>query len=481
MFPNDEYTLDIDDLGYKQQADNIRKLIIESDTPYSIGISGRWGSGKSSMMKYIMASLGGTPLVHRLKFQTDYLENKQEKENYDRINKMPEYNNVQQIQTIWFNPWEHENHDEPLIELLKEIKRHFELMSTMTDEVKKLSVVAIQAGLDMLGSFLKTGSNQGTNIKNIGEKYEYDTFDYETRSQRFKLIFEKAIEKLLTPSEKKFPDEKAKLVIFIDDLDRCEQETISKLLRDIKQYLSTKRCVFVFGYDRHHVERALSASNSRTVKEIRAYFDKLFQSTVYVKQPTGLKIKEFIFKYLEIEKFNFVDQSNYNELVNYISCIIDPNPRRIKSFITSYYFHVKNSYFSKATSINLDDLKKLALITYLKLFYESVYTALENKNEILINIVSVFKTRSRLSSSNYSEYYLYLEFRSHINDLDVGIDKDMIDKEFINDESSERKLLTEVYDMQGRHKSFECYMNEFIEQFQKIATDGLTGEINAYL
>ncbi|MDQ7083419.1 MAG: P-loop NTPase fold protein [Sulfurovum sp.] len=48
--------------------------------------------------------------------------------------------------------------------------------------------------------------------------------------------------------------EESRVILFIDDLDRCEDATIATLLKEIKQYLSTKYCIFVFGYDRQHIE-----------------------------------------------------------------------------------------------------------------------------------------------------------------------------------------------------------------------------------
>lgn len=86
-FSNDEFTLEIDALGYKNLADRVREMIMEADTPFSIGISGRWGSGKTSLMKYIMASLGGEPLKHRMKFQTETF---QEENNYAKVRELYE-------------------------------------------------------------------------------------------------------------------------------------------------------------------------------------------------------------------------------------------------------------------------------------------------------------------------------------------------------------------------------------------------------
>jgi ABC-type transport system involved in cytochrome c biogenesis ATPase subunit len=125
-FFNDEYTLDIDALGYRAQAEAVTDLVLNCVPPYALAISGRWGSGKTSLMKYIMARLGGEPLSGRLKFQEEEILNHDEAAKFTEIyNKNPLKKKSQKIECIWFNPWEHENHAEPFVELLKEFHKHF--------------------------------------------------------------------------------------------------------------------------------------------------------------------------------------------------------------------------------------------------------------------------------------------------------------------------------------------------------------------
>ena len=119
-YDNDEHTLDIENLGNEKQIEAIRELILEAHTPYSLAISGRWGSGKTSAMKHLYASLGGKPSKHNLSFGSVEIENEKK---FNEI--YEEYDNVKNIHTIWFNPWENENHQEPMVGLLQEIHNHF--------------------------------------------------------------------------------------------------------------------------------------------------------------------------------------------------------------------------------------------------------------------------------------------------------------------------------------------------------------------
>jgi len=200
-FNNDEYTLDIQALGDDKQIQSIRELILKAVPPFSIGLSGRWGSGKTSIMKYLLASLGGTPTEHLLKFGTATLE---EKDKFEEVlsefkkNKNTDTDtDTKEIRTIWFNPWENETHKEHMIGLLKEIHNYFSIYCKTLGETTKIASIVIQSGLDMLGSFFGIGDNTYRNINNIGEKYEYDNFKYVNRNEKFKFVFQEAIKFLL--------------------------------------------------------------------------------------------------------------------------------------------------------------------------------------------------------------------------------------------------------------------------------------------
>ena len=468
MFDNDEFTCEIDTLGYKQQADAIRDLIIECKTPYAIGISGRWGSGKTSLMKYIMASLNGKPLSHRLKFHDKTINDEEESRKFKSvIDLYPDKGQIKHIVPIWFNPWEYENHDEPFVELLKEI-HHFFNTTILLNSTKKIAHTSIRAGLDILANFFNLGDNPASHIQSLGEKYEQDHFAYTHRSQQFKLLFQTAVEKLLTGAIGGKLDKNARLVIFIDDLDRCEENVIGRLLKEIKQHLSTQYCVFVFGYDRHHIEKALSQNNNRSLKESRAYLEKLFQSTIYIKQPDKTKLTTYINEQLNPETglYTFVNnRSNQTALTTFLLDILDPNPRRMKYFFTAFHLHVKaNIRFQNKSAIKLDDLQRLALMVYLKLFYEAIYSALENDPTVLSAILAIFRTHKEAGINDFRECFVYLETKGHLSTKDIVLE-DAQKTSILQNGDSEKKFLTEVNEMQGKHKSFANFMQKFERWF----------------
>ncbi len=126
--------------------------------------------------------------------------------------------------------------------------------------------------------------------------------------QRFHILFEDAITNLLDTiaigqRSDPEPNPDGRLFIFIDDLDRCEESVVVKLLESLKLYLGSRRCVFILGLDDSAVLNALKRHwHPRTDEENREYLDKLFQATVAVPLPRAQSVKGYV-QELELAKW----------------------------------------------------------------------------------------------------------------------------------------------------------------------------------
>jgi hypothetical protein len=79
-----------------------------------------------------------------------------------------------------------------------------------------------------------------------------------------------------------------RLVFFIDELDRCDEEDIVATLKALRTFLDAKHCVFIVAADRQAIEQALSKVEQSTPVDperpyystASAYLDKIFQHQI---------------------------------------------------------------------------------------------------------------------------------------------------------------------------------------------------------
>ena len=304
MYANDHWTVDIETLGFKPAGEQLAKMILLAPPPFAIGVNGKWGSGKTSLMRYAMARLGGLPIETYLPGQTtaegeiagreedewqklcksisvlDFIdqtlrpdeavtpEDERGREEWEKQREKEQNSWLKEnglpIHCIWFNPWQYQNDPNPLIPLLHEIRAQFNAWRKAQGKAGKTVKVAVESGLELISNMLGFSASKA---REIGERVENENLETITDAQRFNLLFEQAVKLLLgrSPEDKETklqrlrPDrvQTGRLVIFIDDLDRCRDDQVLKLLEAIKLYLSTRHCIFVLGIDRSAVERAV--------------------------------------------------------------------------------------------------------------------------------------------------------------------------------------------------------------------------------
>jgi len=68
-YRNDTWSLE-DGFGLGRAGDQVARMALEVDPPFTIGVTGKWGSGKTSVMRRAFVTLGGRPLEQPLMFST---------------------------------------------------------------------------------------------------------------------------------------------------------------------------------------------------------------------------------------------------------------------------------------------------------------------------------------------------------------------------------------------------------------------------
>ena len=241
----------VDMLNNRAIANTIVKLINESaNHPISIGVHGDWGAGKSSILAMI---------------EEQFPSRKED-----------------DIVCIRFNGWKHQGFEDSKLALmsaiLSEITRHREMTEEAQSVAKKLwkninwisvaktvgSVACSVASgvppinlltglLDRLKSDVKDSEKVLGAIDSVGNYLdEAKVFEDISLSKEFH-EFQESFEKLLEETNIK------KLIILIDDLDRCLPTVTIETLEAVRLFLFSKSTAFVIAADEAMIEYAVGS------------------------------------------------------------------------------------------------------------------------------------------------------------------------------------------------------------------------------
>lgn len=275
--PNDEPTLH-DFLGREAMVHEVADQVAHDDPPLVVGIHGDWGSGKTSFL-------------HQLQF---HLTGDCPQQGARRLETPPEkdrgWDPVDNVTAIWFEAWRYQHEPSPVVALLQEIRAQLPLDAKLWTETKKLAEVSVQSALRAFESLTESVGIQATAIREEGERWERERFHVSLPSHAIRQQLEHAIATVLDGGSSGSGSGKRRLVVLIDDLDRCEPRAAYRLLEAIKIYLSLSNCVFVLGMDHRVIEGAVASqlpapTSGGPALGARDYLEKLCQRIWYLPMP----------------------------------------------------------------------------------------------------------------------------------------------------------------------------------------------------
>lgn len=303
------------------------KQINACSPPQVFGIHGDWGSGKTSFL-------------HQLRYHLDGQHSQDEKTQIESLE--PEYEG--NIITIWFDAWRYQHEKAPIIALLHEIRSQFGALSKFKKSAGKIANITVNSILNSFSDVAKLLTLEAIpvdvkGIQKLGEKWEKEHLENKLGTDTLQDFLEQAISVLLKeslPHKSMAKAKNSKLVIMIDDLDRCSPSSAYRLLEGLKVYLSLKNCVFVIGMNQKIVIEAIAEQLSEGREfgdspEIRgeAYLEKMCNSVERLNPLSDCS--QFLQKWINNVNFDQeLVKALTNDSGNTISCL-PPNPRRLKA------------------------------------------------------------------------------------------------------------------------------------------------------
>lgn len=280
---------DTDFLNFSGVADTVAEIIYSANgRPISIGVSGAWGTGKSSMIKLIQASLKNPP--------------------------EPGEKPAKDFVFVEFNAWLYQGYDDARAALMdviasqleNEAKARRKGLDKVADlaarvnwlRVAKLAgngVVSLATGIpapglisDVVGLYDRLRSG-GVDQDTIAAAH--DTAE-QVKGEAEKLLCSppqktsppKEIQALRDNFEAILDELDVTLVVLIDDLDRCLPETTISTLEAIRLFLFLRNTAFVIAADNEMIKHAVRKHFSGVPDDllVTSYFDKLIQVPIRV-------------------------------------------------------------------------------------------------------------------------------------------------------------------------------------------------------
>jgi hypothetical protein len=118
-----------------------------------------------------------------------------------------------------------------------------------------------------------------------------------------------------------------KIVVFIDDLDRCSLDNVLKILDALKLFLNLRNFVFIIAVDIAKVKLAWHyryGAKEQKDNEALDYLDKIIQITTKIGAPTLEQIKAYI---------QYLNPKMPADFVELLSLSKENNPRKIKRLL----------------------------------------------------------------------------------------------------------------------------------------------------
>jgi formylglycine-generating enzyme required for sulfatase activity len=328
-----------DALDFKPYADTLADICGTANTPITIGVFGSWGSGKTSLMQMVRDGL------------------------------------VDGFILSWFDAWKYDKEETLwrafLLSVLNDLKKDAEKDGRPTEDIERVEVLLYQSldiekaggvtidlsqlagsvtqGLLQIGlSFVPSVSTLVNIAKTLQEKGTENASQEISKAitrERSKVHIEQVRsleqfqEKFSILIEQHVSSHDKRLVVFVDDLDRCLPEKAIQVLEAIKLFFDLKDCVFLLGLDESVIARGVEirykdfekqAAGSQASNPIDGaqYLEKIIQLPFSIPQIESKDMEAFV--------KSLVSEWPQGECAIVFSRGLGGNPRKVKRTVNTF-------------------------------------------------------------------------------------------------------------------------------------------------
>lgn len=382
----------VDLFNINKHLDGLSRFIKACNTPMTISIQGSWGSGKTSIMK------------------------------------MVEHEIEKDVIPVFFNTWQFSQFDLGNSLAFSMIKVLLNKLQDDESFIKHFTSVCSNA----LTTALKSVSiyNINVDLKKCTEKTADDNYaeQIENLHQHFQEVVNNACQR----------EQKDRVVIFVDDLDRLIPSKAVELLEVLKLFLDCKQCVFVlaidyevvirgaiekYGFASYTSEKIDDKERNREYEKGKSFFDKIIQ--VPFKVPVAIyDIKNYLKDGFNKINFN-IDDSDLQDYIELCATSIGSNPRSLKRLLNAFLLLT----FIGEGSIDLNNKDKAKLLfaaLCLQQYNEKIYNLIVSHCKCDLNdeaqvdgcVSELYELPIKLNN-NSNAAKINKQYRTELSDLDL--------------------------------------------------------------
>ena len=241
-------------LGFTKKAEVLARLLLETeDCPLSVGIYGPWGSGKSSMMNLLRQQLQAAPRKGKLEM-------------------------------VLFEPWKYQGVDNLIVPLMRNIAE-MESFSHLREEVEKLIRVTARVLAQIFVGRLSGGKVDVDKVEKWGEGEEIPKDEVAGLKESFSHLVARAVGR------------DGKLVVFVDDLDRCIPTTALGMMEAMKQFFWADQCIYVVAADKTTIGDAVRAYyRVKGLEEVAGpdYLEKILEFAIEIPPLSESQVRKYL-------------------------------------------------------------------------------------------------------------------------------------------------------------------------------------------
>jgi uncharacterized protein YjbI with pentapeptide repeats len=333
---------------FNKYSRTLSDIIVNSLPRFAVGIYGGWGTGKTTLMEMIQNQL---------------------KEKYKN-----------EVIPIWFDAWRYENEElSALVPLVRTIILHLEDyvkelefeknpkkgdLKNLAKKFKKMG----EAILENSKANAEAGSSGAkasieTDIGKAMDHYKSGGFFFRTKADQSRVYFHKHISDRVKAEleriRKKEATENLKIVIFVDDLDRCTPERALEILESIKTFFDIKGIIFVIGIDPSTIDPIIRTKYGKDSKiDGMKYLQKIVQLPYPMPLWNPPRLSDTITSMIKETNLpkNVIDKVLEPDIQDLIIKATELNPRDVKRFVNSIV--ISHELYGH----HVDDIEKIVAI-----------------------------------------------------------------------------------------------------------------------